>query len=481
MFKFKVNRVSDRQPARILSALILAAALAVFFAQGRAMAEVKMIPATFADVVDKASPAVVNISTEKTVKSSGGPFRGGPGGPGGPGDPFQEFFDKFFGGRPPMGDRKETSLGTGFIIEPSGLIITNNHVVEDADDIKVKMSDKKEYKATVLGRDPKTDVALIKIEGNGSFPFLKLGDSSAVRIGDWVVAIGNPFGLDQTVTSGILSARGRAIGAGPYDDFLQTDASINPGNSGGPLLNLDGEVIGINTAMVRGGDNIGFAIPANMAKSIVAQLRDKGKVVRGWLGVMIQKVTPELAKSFNLKSESGALVADVTPGSPADEAGLKRGDVIVKFNDRDITEMSELPTVVADTPVGSTAKATVIRDGQTKTFSIKIAELKDEESSPVAPAESNDLGLNVQDLTPEMAQRLGLTETAGVVITGMSDDSPAADSGMKPGDLIVEINRDPIKTIADYNRVVGDFEKGETVLFLIKRGPNTLFFTVDLK
>ena len=475
MFKIKVNRVPDWRPVRMLPVLILAAALVVFFTQGLALAEVKMIPSTFADVVDKAAPAVVNISTEKTVKSTGVPFRGGPG------DPFQEFFEKFFGGRPPMGDHKETSLGSGFIVDPSGLIITNNHVVEDADDIKVNMSDKKEYEAKILGRDPKTDLALIKIEGNGSFPYLKLGDSSAVRIGDWVVAIGNPFGLDQTVTSGILSARGRAIGAGPYDDFLQTDASINPGNSGGPLLNLDGEVIGINTAMVRGGENIGFAIPANMAKSIVAQLRDKGKVVRGWLGVMIQKVTPELAKSFNLDTENGALVADVTPSSPADEAGLKRGDVIVKFNDRDIKEMSELPTVVADTPVGGTAKVTAIRDGKTKTFSVKIGELKDDEAGPMAPAESNDLGLNVQDLTPEMAQRLGLSETEGVVITGMSDDSPAAGSGLKPGDLIVEINRESIKNVSDYNRVVRDVEKGETVLFLIKRGPNTLFFTVDLK
>ena len=475
MLKFKVNRVSDRRPIRILPAVIMIAILAVFFIQGQAQAQEKMIPATFADVVEKASPAVVNISTEKMVKSGGTPF------PGGPGDPFQEFFEKFFGNRAPMGNHKETSLGSGFIIDPSGLIVTNNHVVDDADDIKVKMSDEKEYKAKVLGRDPKTDVALIKIDGNGKFPYLTLGDSSAVRIGDWVVAIGNPFGLDHTVTTGILSARGRAIGAGPYDDFLQTDASINPGNSGGPLLNLDGEVIGINTAMVRGGQNIGFAIPANMVKSIVDQLREKGKVVRGWLGVMIQKVTPELAKSFNLDNQNGALVADVTPGSPAAEAGLKRGDVIVKFNDHDIKEMSELPTVVAATPVGSTAKATVIRNGKTKTFNIKIAELKDDQASPEAAPESNDLGLNVQDLTPEMAQRLGLSETSGVIITGMSDTSPAGDSGLKPGDLIVEINREPIKDMADYNKVVRDIKKGETVLFLIKRGQNTLFFTVDLK
>lgn len=468
-----------------LPVLIMVFTASFFLAGTQAeAAETKMIPATFADVAAKASPAVVNISTVKVIKGGGGrtfQFHG-PRGPQGPGnDPFNEFFERFFGDQMPQRDRKEKSLGSGFIIESSGLIITNNHVVEGADDIVVRLSTEKEYHAEIIGRDPKTDVAVIKIKGGGNFPALSLGDSSKLRIGDWVVAIGNPFGLEHTVTAGILSARGRVIGAGPYDDFLQTDAPINPGNSGGPLLNLEGEVVGINTAIVGGGTGIGFAIPTNLARDIVAQLKDKGRVVRGWLGVLIQKVTPEIAKSLKMESPRGALVADVSKDGPAAKVGIKRGDVIVNFNGKEIKEWSELPPTVAATPVGTEVKVKVIRDAKEMTFELKIAELKDEKMASAEPSSSSDLGLTLKDLTPEQAARMGLSEKEGVVITGLADGSPAAESGLKPGDVILEINRREVKSIAEYRKAVSGVAKGETVLFLVKRGQSTLFYTVEVQ
>ncbi|MFH1138574.1 MAG: DegQ family serine endoprotease [Pseudomonadota bacterium] len=435
-------------------------------------------PATFADVASQASPAVVNISTEKTIKAGDAFQVPGPRGRQGQ-DPFQDFLERYFGGQGgPMGERKEHSLGSGFLISSDGLIITNNHVVDGANEIIVRMSNEKEYHVEVLGRDAKTDLALLKVKAAGPFPFLKTGDSSKLRIGDWVVAIGNPFGLEHTVTAGILSARGRAIGAGPYDDFLQTDASINPGNSGGPLLNLAGEVIGINTAIVAGGQGIGFAIPVNMAANIIDQLRHKGRVVRGWLGVMIQKVTPELAKSFKLDKENGALVGDVVPGGPAEKAGVKRGDVIVKFDGKDIGQWSDLPVMVAQTPVGRETEIQVVRDGDEKNLSVTVGELKDEETPGVAAAGGN-LGITAQELTPELAEGLGLSETKGVVISGITDGSPAADSGLKPGDVILEMNRTVIKGLDDYRKIESGVRKGDTVLFLIRRGSNTLFFTME--
>ena len=458
--------------------LVAILALAVVLVFGVAPAQANTTPPTFADVASQASPAVVNISTEKTVKTSMG-FQA-PGPRGGGQDPLQDFFEKFFGGQGGrMPDRKEHSLGSGFLIDPDGVIITNNHVVDGADEIKVRMTNEKEYDVEVLGRDPKTDLALLKVKGDGPFPYLRMGDSSKLRIGDWVVAIGNPFGLEHTVTAGILSARGRAIGAGPYDDFLQTDASINPGNSGGPLLNMNGEVIGINTAIVAGGQGIGFAIPANMASSIIDQLRSKGRVVRGWLGVMIQKVTPELAKSFKLDDESGALVGDVVKDGPAEKAGIKRGDVIVEFDGKDVKAWSDLPVIVAQTPVEKKVDVEVIRDGKKKTVKVRIGELEDEKAASEQSASGESLGITVQELTPELAERLGLSETHGVVISGIADGSPAAESGLKPGDVILEMNRTAIKGIRDYQKIEDGVEKGDTVLFLIRRGSNTLFFTME--
>ena len=333
----------------------------------------------FAELAEHLDPSVVNVSTTQVVKGQRRsmprlPFPN----PFGERDPFEEFFERFFGGENPQREFRRRSLGSGFIINREGYIVTNNHVVENASDIKVSLSDKEEYDAKVIGRDPKTDVALIKIEAKKELPAAPLGDSGKLRVGEWVMAIGNPFGLGHTVTTGIVSAKGRIIGAGPYDEFIQTDASINPGNSGGPLFNMNGEVVGINTAIIATGQGIGFAIPINAAKELLIPLREKGRVVRGWLGVQVQRMTPELAKSFGLDRERGALVADVMPDTPAEKAGIERGDVIIEFNGRKIDEMNDLPRVVANTTPNADVAVKLMRKGQEKTVQVKVAELKEE-------------------------------------------------------------------------------------------------------
>jgi serine protease Do len=435
------------------------------------------VPGSFAELAKKASPSVVNISTVKVVKGRGPmptPF--------GQGDPFRDFFDRFFHDQIPK-DFRQQSLGTGFIIDKEGYILTNNHVVEMADEIKVKLSDGKEYEAKTIGRDPKTDLALIKIQSDESLQPLPLGDSEKLEVGDWVVAIGNPFGLGNTVTAGIVSAKYRQIGAGSYDNFIQTDASINPGNSGGPLLDTSGEVVAINTAIFsQGGGNIGigFAIPVNMAKELLPQLKG-GKVVRGWLGVMIQKITPELKEKLNLKDEKGALVADVTKGGPAEKAGIERGDVIVSFDGKDIKEMRELPFIVASTPVGKTVKVEVIRKGERKNFDVKIRELKEEQAAVSAEEEATPkLGMSVEELTPELAKNLNVAEKSGIVVVQVEDDSAAAVAGMKPGDVIMEIDQSPVKNLEDFNRKIERYKKGDTILFLVKRRGATVFLTLKV-
>jgi serine protease Do len=435
------------------------------------------VPGSFAELAKKASPSVVNISTVKVVKGRGPmptPF--------GQGDPFRDFFDRFFHDQIPK-DFRQQSLGTGFIIDKEGYILTNNHVVEMADEIKVKLSDGKEYEAKTIGRDPKTDLALIKIQSDESLLPLPLGDSEKLEVGDWVVAIGNPFGLGNTVTAGIVSAKYRQIGAGSYDNFIQTDASINPGNSGGPLLDTSGEVVAINTAIFsQGGGNIGigFAIPVNMAKELLPQLKG-GKVVRGWLGVMIQKITPELKEKLNLKDEKGALVADVTKGGPAEKAGIERGDVIVSFDGKDIKEMRELPFIVASTPVGKTVKVEVIRKGERKNFDVKIRELKEEQAAVSAEEEATPkLGMSVEELTPELAKNLNVAEKSGIVVVQVEDDSAAAVAGMKPGDVIMEIDQSPVKNLEDFNRKIERYKKGDTILFLVKRRGATVFLTLKV-
>ncbi|MCW5892881.1 MAG: DegQ family serine endoprotease [bacterium] len=447
----------------------------------------------FADLAAAISPSVVNVSTTQEVRGRPQPF-GGPGGPGGPGapggpggedDPFQEFFgpfERFFG--QPRRPFKARSLGSGFVIDGSGYIITNNHVVENADEIMVRTSTGKELKAKVVGRDPKTDIALLRVESNGTqLVPVRIGDSKKLRVGEWVLAIGNPFGLENTVTSGIVSALGRHINQGPYDDFIQTDAAINPGNSGGPLVNTKGEVVGINTAIFsRGGGNIGigFAIPIDLASEIIPQLKEKGRVTRGWLGVMIQKVTPDIAESLGLEEPRGALVADVVKDGPAEAAGIKVGDVIVDFDGKKVSDSAELPLLVARTGIGKAVTVKVIRDKKVESVSVTIAELKEEdEAAAGGPGSADDLGLALQTLTPDLAENLGLDRNMkGVVVTQVEPSGPAAEAGLRRGDVILEVNRTVVKDVSTFQKLVGDAGKGKSLLFLVRRGDNTIFLAV---
>jgi serine protease Do len=441
-------------------------------------------PGSFSSLVKKAEASVVNISTVKTISSGlGHPFSFG--GPSGPNDPLRDFFDRFFGDQMPK-DFKQRNLGSGFVIDKEGFILTNNHVVEKADEITVKLSDGKSFLAEIVGRDPKTDLALIQIQNDADLTPLPMGDSDRLEVGDWVVAMGNPFGLDNTVTAGIVSAKYRHIGAGPYENFIQTDASINPGNSGGPLLNTRGEVIGINTVIFSqtgGSIGIGFAIPINMAKEILEQLKT-GKVVRGWLGVMIQKITPELKEKLGLQSEKGALVADVSSGGPAEKAGIQRGDVIISFDDRPINEMNDLPYMVASTPIGKTVPVKVIRKGRERVIEVEIGELKEEkrglEEGNKTAAEGR-LGMRVEDLTPQLAKSLGIPETEGLVIVEVDGSSPAGEAGLRPGDLVLELDQSPVDNTADFLKKISRYKEGDTILFLIKRGDSTLYVTVDVE
>ena len=437
---------------------------------------VPVAPGSFSQLAKNASPSVVNISTVKVVKGGGqipSPF--------GPNDPFREFFERFFGDRAPR-DFKQRSLGTGFIIDKEGFILTNNHVVEGTDEITVTLADKREFAAKIIGRDPKTDLALIRIESGQALPALPLGDSDKLEVGDWVMAIGNPYGLGHTVTAGIVSAKYRQIGAGAYDNFIQTDASINPGNSGGPLLNTAGEVIGVNTAIFSqsgGSIGIGFATPINMAKDLLPQLK-KGKVVRGWLGVVIQNVTPELKDKLKLSTEKGALVADVVAGGPAEKAGIERGDVIVTFDEKNISESDDLPYVVASTPIGKTVTVEVIRKGQRESIQVEIGELEEEEKPQVVSEARPNLGLTVREITPELARNFGLSETSGVVIVQVQANSPAQEAGLAPGDMILEIDQVEMKGLEQFNKMTEGYKAGDTILFLIKRRGSTLFLTLTV-
>ena len=468
-----ITMKSRRRLIILISAFLL---LPVSMLQAQTTSIVSVPPGSFSELVKHISPSVVNISVEKIVK---GRARGQI--PFGPEDPMRDFFDRFFGDQMPK-DFKQRGLGTGFVIDKDGFILTNNHVVEDADDIKVRLGDDREFKAEIVGRDPKTDLALIKIDGKGSLAAISLGDSDKLEVGDWVVTIGNPFGLGNTVTAGIVSAKYRQIGAGAYDNFIQTDASINPGNSGGPLLNTAGEAVGINSAIFSqsgGSIGIGFAIPINMAKDLLPQLKT-GKVVRGWLGVMIQKITPELKDKLKLEEEKGALVGDVSAGGPAEKAGILRGDVIVSFDGKEIKDSSELPYRVAATPVGKIVSVEVMRIGQKKNFQVKIGKLKEaREARRVDEAKPGpNLGMHVEMLTPETAGSFGLSDTSGVVVVEVLAGGPAADAGVQPGDIILEVDQEPVKDLDQFNRKVQGYKLGDTVLFLIKRQGATLFLTL---
>jgi len=438
-------------------------------------------PASFSQLAKQASPAVVNVSTVRVIKS-GGQAPGQAPLPFGPDDPLRDFFERFFGDQMPK-DYKQRGLGTGFIIDKEGFILTANHVVEQAEEILVTLANKRELSAKIIGRDPKTDLALIKIEPPNDITPLPLGDSAALEIGEWVVAIGNPFGLGNTVTAGIVSAKYRQIGAGPYDNFIQTDASINPGNSGGPLLNTAGEVVGINSAIFSqagGNIGIGFAIPINMAKDLLPQLK-AGKVVRGWLGVMIQSITAELKDKLGLEDRKGALVADVTAGGPADKAGIRRGDVIVSFDGKEIRESNDLPYLVASTPIGKKVAVEVIRKGQKESLAAKIGELQEgQEPEEVSKAEPT-LGMTVDEITPELAEELGLKETSGVIVTEVEDGSPAAEAGLEAGDIILEVDQDPIRNIRQFDRKIERYKPGDTVLLLVRRQETTIYRTLKVR
>lgn len=443
------------------------------------------IGSNFVDIVKEEKPAVVNIYTTQVVKQHGRkgvrppptPF------PFGEEDPFKDFFDRFFGEIPPQ-EIPRQSLGSGFVIDKDGYILTNNHVIERADKIKVTLGNGKEYDAKVIGADQKTDIALLKIDAKEDLPVVRIGDSDTLEVGEWVIAIGNPFGVGQSVTAGIVSAKGRVIGAGPYDDFIQTDASINPGNSGGPLINTKGEVVGINTAIFTAGGSqgnigIGFAIPVNVAKSIIMELKEKGSVTRGWLGVMIQKITPEIAKSFGLSESDGALVGDVVKGSPADKIGIKRGDVIIEFAGKKIKSFEDLPKLVASTKPDTKVKMVVIRDGGRKEFTVTIGILKEEKEVVEAKAEEN-MGLSVQNITPEIAQQLNLDTTNGVVVTDVNPSSPAYAAGVRRGQVIAEINRKEIKDIEDYKKAAAKVKGGDVVTLYIKDGKGGQYLSFTL-
>ncbi len=433
-------------------------------------------PTGFADLADEVKGAVVNISTTQVVEGNPLlPFLG-------PGSPFGDFFGpnlpKEFFGNKPHGNMKTHALGSGFVISEEGLILTNNHVVEKATEIKIKLLTGKEYDAKLVGRDPKTDLALIKVQPDNDFPKpVLLGNSDALRVGDWVMAVGNPFGLGHTVTTGIISAKSRILGAGPYDDFLQTDAAINPGNSGGPLFNMQGQVIGINAAIIAQGQGIGFAIPINMAKELLPQLKT-GKVIRGWLGVMIQDITPELAQSFGLKSAEGVLVSEVVKGSPAEKAGLLRGDVIIRFDGNEIKSSHKLSQLASAAAPNTRVKIDILRNGEEKNISLEVGTMPEGEQKSVSPEEQSDWGMNVQEFTPQLAQQLGLEPgTAGVLISAVDDGSPADAAGLRPGDLITEINRKAIKNLNDYQQALQKVKKGDNLLLLVKRAAGS-FYTV---
>jgi serine protease Do len=431
----------------------------------------------FADVAEQLKPAVVNISTTQVVKGPQPGLQGPlPPRPFDERDPFGELFERFFRGSAGQREVRRGSLGSGFIIGKDGYIVTNNHVVENATDIKVSLSNSEEFNAKLVGRDSQTEVALIKIEAQRDLPVVPLGDSDKLRVGEWVIAIGNPFGLGQTVTAGITSAKGRMIGAGAYDDFIQTDASINPGNSGGPLFNLNGEVVGINTAIVPTGQGIGFAIPINLAKEVLTQLREKGRMTRGFLGVQVQQVAPELARSSGLEQPRGALVAYVQPDSPGERAGIQKGDVIVEFNGRTIADMHELPRLVANTPPGSAAGVRLIRQGRERTVRVNIGDMPGEARPiPGADTPGGELGLTVQELKADIARELGLANGQAVVVTDVEEGSLADEGGMSRGDLILEVNQRQVTNLQDFQVALGRSADAKSVLFLIRRGDDTVY------
>jgi serine protease Do len=455
--------------AMVMVGLMLGSGLPM--AEAAKTAPVRMVPQNFSDLADTVSPAVVHIKVEKTVKGGGrasGPFGQNPFGGN---EQFKEFFGRRFGEqRQP--EFKQPGQGSGFIIDKSGYIVTNNHVVGGADKIKVILKDQSQYDAEVVGLDPVTDIALIKVDPKKNLPTARLGNSADLRVGEWVAAIGSPFGLEYSVTAGIVSAKGRVIGSGPYDDFIQTDASINPGNSGGPLINMQGEVVGINTMIIARGQGIGFAIPVDQAKGIIAQLKSEGEVTRGWLGVTIQDLKGDLAEYYGVEGKSGVMVADVVPGDPADKAGIKPKDVITKVNGEKVTSSRDLTNLAAMLEVGQTAEVTISRDGKQKTLEVKIGK----RPLTMAAASQNhrkqkegDYGFEVTELTPEIARRFNIKESSGVIVVGVAPNGKADAAGVKKGDLIIEVNRADVESVKDFKYLIDQHKNGDGISLLVKR------------
>lgn len=461
----------------VVSLLILVSvSMPVAFSWGKTVA---MVPETFSELAKNAKPAVVNIRTVKVTKGGGRVFKHFFGQPFGDEDQFRNFLEPFLR-QQPQEDFKQQSLGSGFIISPDGYIVTNNHVVAEADEIRVKLYDDKEYDAKVVGADPNTDLALIKVNAK-DLVYLELGDSDSMEVGTWVVAIGSPFGLEQTVTAGIVSAKGRIIGSGPYDDFIQTDASINPGNSGGPLLNLSGQVIGINTAIVASGQGIGFAIPSKLASGIINQLRASGEVTRGWMGVAIQDITPELAEYYNLHEKSGVLVAKVYKNDPADRAGILPGDIITHVKGDRVKSSRDLSSAIAGLGVGNKIPITLIRGGkEKKVFALLTKRSEKEPDVELSETGFDQFGLGFQEINPSNAEKFGYPRDArGVVVAQIKPDGKAAGIGIRPGDLLQEVNHTRVLTVEQYLAVLSGVKKGEMVQFLFRRG-NTSFIAVKL-
>jgi serine protease Do len=461
---------------------------------------------SFAPLVRKMIPAVVSVNVVQDVKVSGMPFgpQAGPGddngngdedpgaqggdgdqggspapAPGG-GDPFDQLRRYF--GQGSQREYKQHGLGSGVIVSPDGYILTNNHVVGNAEEIHVTLQDKREFTAKVIGKDAKTDLGLIKIDTKDALPVAPLGDSNSTDVGDWVIAIGNPFNVGMTVTAGIVSAKGRILG-GDYDDFIQTDASINPGNSGGPLINTRGEVIGINTAIYsRTGANngIGFAIPIDMARNVMDQLKAHGRVIRGWLGVEIQEVTPDLALSFGLPRPEGALVASADKDGPAGKGGIERGDIVLSFNGHPVDDEHELPALVAQTPINQKVPVEVVRNGKHMTLEVTIGERKEPQvASAKTEGPGGNWGMQVGDITPEVAQQFHLEGAKGVVIQKVTPDSPSAEAGLQPGDVVLEVNREKVATVSDFVAKAKKAQtKKESALLLVQRGGATLYTVI---
>ncbi len=436
---------------------------------------------SFVALVEKHKPSVVNINT--TTVSRVGTFGQFPFG--GRGDLFEQFFKGFFE-QVPEREFKNRGLGSGFIIDTAGHIVTNNHVVKSAETIEVTLSNGSKYEASVVGSDPKTDIALIKIEPREKIVPVRFGSSEKLRIGEWVIAIGNPLGFGYTVTAGIVSAKGRLLGMGAYDDFIQTDASLNPGNSGGPLFNLDGLVVAVNTAVASRGQGIGFSIPIDMVSGIVRQLKENGTVVRGWIGVSIQALTEDLALGIGLKKTEGALISEVFKDGPAQKAGIKEGDVILKFNGRNVKESSDLPRIVADLKPGTPVKVVVFRNGAKNTLEIQIARMEIGEEKQTGQQRqkqepSSSTGIRVAQVTQGLAERYALDSRSGVVVVNVRGDSPAWDAGVRRGDIVLKVNGDEIKSVDHYNAKIKDIDKNKPVRFLVRRRGGNLFiaFRVD--